>query len=146
MADTKWPTFHRWDLQRLFHEWKLLNYKWYLIEMCSLGSNWQYVIIGSDNGLVPDRQQTIIWTNNGLDYWRIYASFGLNELTWQRHQMETFSTLLAICEGNYWPLWGQWCGALMFSLIYIWTNGWASNGGAGDLRCHHTHYDITVIH
>ena len=28
-------------------------------------------IIGSDNGLLPDRHQTIIWTNAGiLDYWQ----------------------------------------------------------------------------
>ena len=25
-------------------------------------------------------RQTIIWTNDGLVYWRIYASLGLNEL------------------------------------------------------------------
>ena len=36
------------------------------IQMCSLGSNWQYIIIGSDNGLAPNRQQAIIWTNDGL--------------------------------------------------------------------------------
>ena len=29
---------------------------------------------------------------------------------------------------------GQWRRALMFSLIYAWTNGWANNRGAGDLR------------
>ena len=36
--------------------------------------------IGSDNGLAPNRRQAIIWTNGDLDYWRIYASLGLNEL------------------------------------------------------------------
>ena len=30
---------------------------------------------------MPTRRQTIIWTNNGWFYWRIYASLGLNELT-----------------------------------------------------------------
>ena len=29
---------------------------------------------------------------------------------------------------------GQWRGALMFSLIYTGTNGWVTNGEAGDLR------------
>ena len=29
-------------------------------------------IIGSDNGLVPNRCQAIIWTNAGLGWWRIY--------------------------------------------------------------------------
>ena len=49
--------------------------------MCSLWSNWQYVIIGSDNGLAPNRQQAINWTNDGLVIWRIYPSLGLSELT-----------------------------------------------------------------
>ena len=34
---------------------------------------------------------------------------------------------------------------LMFSLIYIWPNGWANNRDAGDLRCYHAHYDVTVM-
>ena len=40
---------------------------------------------------------------------------------------------------------GKWRGALMFFFIYAWINGWENNQEAGDLRCHHTHYDITVI-
>ena len=40
---------------------------------------------------------------------------------------------------------GQDRGALMFSLICAWTNGWANNRDAADLRRHHTHYDITVM-
>ena len=35
--------------------------------------------IGSNNGLAPTRQQTIIWTNGGVFYWRMYVSLGLNE-------------------------------------------------------------------
>ena len=42
--------------------------------------NWQQSTIGSDNGLAPNRQQTIIWTNDGIVYWGTYASLGLNEL------------------------------------------------------------------
>ena len=40
---------------------------------------------------------------------------------------------------------GQWCGALMFSLICAWTNDRANIRDAGDLRCHHTHYDVTLM-
>ena len=36
---------------------------------------------------------------------------------------------------------GQWCGVLMFSLICVWIN----SHEAGDLRCYHTHYDVTVM-
>ena len=39
----------------------------------------------------------------------------------------------------------QWCGALMFPLICAWTNGWANNWDAGDLRRHRTHYDVTLV-
>ena len=37
------------------------------------------IFIGLDNGLAPVRLQAIIWTNDGLVYWRIYAFLGLNE-------------------------------------------------------------------
>ena len=52
-------------------------------------------------------------------------------LPWWRHQIETFSALLDLCEGNSpspvnSPHTGQWCGALMFSLIYACTNGWVN--------------------
>ena len=54
--------------------------------------------------LAPNRWQAIIWTNNGLGIWRIYmrhsASMGFNMAPWWRHQMETFSALLASCAGN----------------------------------------------
>ena len=43
------------------------------------------------------------------------------------------------------PYKGQWCRALMFSLICTWINGRVNNGQAGDLRCHHAHYDATVM-
>ena len=40
---------------------------------------------------------------------------------------------------------GQWRGALMFSLICAWINGWVNNREAGDLRRHRTHYDVIVV-
>ena len=40
---------------------------------------------------------------------------------------------------------GQWRGALMFSLICAWINGWVNNGEAGDLRRHRAHYDVNVM-
>ena len=39
---------------------------------------------------------------------------------------------------------GQWRGAWMFSLICVWTNNGVNNRDASDLRCHHTHYNITL--
>ena len=40
---------------------------------------------------------------------------------------------------------GQWRGALMFSLICVWINGWVNNGEAGDLRRYRAHYDVAVM-
>ena len=70
--------------------------------------------------------------------------------TWWRHQMETFSALLALCMGNSQvpvnsPHKGQWFGALVFSLICAWINDWVNNREAGDLRRHRAHYDVNVM-
>ena len=72
------------------------------------------------------------------------------QITWWRHQMETFSALLALCAGNSpspvnSPHKGQWRGALMFSLICAWINGRVHTREAGDLRRNRTHYDVIVI-
>ena len=96
-------------------------------------------------------------------------------LSWWRYQMETFSTLLVICAGNspilgefpaqrpvarrrYWPFVqgihrspvnsphkGQWRGALVFSVICVWINGWVNNREASDLRRYRAHYDVIVM-
>ena len=54
------------------------------------------------------------------------------EISWWRHQMETFSALLAI-------------RAFMFSLICARTNGWVNTGEAGDLRRHRAHYGVIIM-
>ena len=69
---------------------------------------------------------------------------------WWRHQMETFSALLAFCARNSpvtgeFPVQGQWRGALVFSLICAWINGWVNNREAGDLRRHRAHYNVIVM-
>ena len=59
---------------------------------------------------------------------------------------------------RYWPIvrwihrWpvnsthkSQWRGALMFSLICAWINGWVNNREAGVLRRHRAHHDVTVL-
>ena len=51
-------------------EWKRMNIKISL----------KFVPKGPTNNIAA-RRQSIIWTNDGLVYWRIYASLGLSELT-----------------------------------------------------------------
>ena len=69
--------------------------------------------------------------------------------SWWRHQMETFSALLALCEGispgtGEFPSQSQWRGILTFSLIWARTNGWVNHRDDGDLRRHCAYYDVTV--
>ena len=69
-------------------------------------------------------------------------------VSWWRHQTETFSALLAIWAGNSpvsSPHQGQCRGAVMFSLICVWINGWVNNREAGDLRHYRSHYDVSVM-
>ena len=40
---------------------------------------------------------------------------------------------------------GQWRGALVFSFICTWTDAWANNRNAGDLKRHRAHYNVTVM-
>ena len=73
-----------------------------------------------------------------------------NPRPWWRHQMETFSALLALCEGNP-PATGviplQRPATRSFNVVFMcaWTNCWTSNREAGDLRHHCAHYNITVM-
>ena len=73
-------------------------------------------------------------------------------LAWWRHQMEKIFRATGHLCGEFTGLrWiprtykGQWRGALMFSLICTWINGWVNNGEAGDLRRYRAHYDVTVM-
>ena len=102
--------------------------------------------------LLYDVNTSWIPVTYGCDTYVLWLSDGRAILSpWWRHQIETFSVLLAICAGNS-PVLpvnsqhkGQWRGALMLSLICAWTNGWVNNGEAGDLRRHRIHYDVIVM-
>ena len=62
---------------------------------------------------------------------------------------ENISSLLAFCVGNS-PVTGdsphkdKRRGALIFSLICAWIDGWVNNREAGDVIRHRAHYDVTV--
>ena len=83
--------------------------------------------------------------------WIDSDSFGGGESkTWWRHQMETFSALLALCAGNS-PVTGEFPAqrpvtrSFDISLICAWINGWVNNREAGDFRRHRAHYDVVVM-
>ena len=62
---------------------------------------------------------------------------------WWRHQMETFSALLAICAGNS-PVPGEFPTQRPVNQ-WAWINGRVNNREAGDLRRYRAHYDVTVM-
>ena len=69
---------------------------------------------------------------------------------WWRHQMETFSTLLAICAGNS-PVTGEFLAQRpvtrsfdVFFDLHL-NKGWVNNRVAGDLRRHRAHYSVIVM-
>ena len=70
--------------------------------------------------------------------------------SWWRHQMETFSALLAICARNS-PVLGEFPAqrpvtrSLVFSLICAWISGWVNNREAGYMRRYRVHYDVMVM-
>ena len=57
------------------------------------------------------------------------------------------SPSLALCTGKSpmnSPHKGQWCRALMFSLICAWKYGLVKNRDTSDFRSHQSHYEVTV--
>ena len=67
--------------------------------------------------------------------------------SWWRHQLEIFSGLWAFLRGIHrspvnCPHKYPQCGFFKFC---DWTNDWANNRDAVDLRRHHAHYDVTVM-
>ena len=120
-----------------FFVWKWVYFGWKLFEF------------------VPEKQAHFL--NNWGHSWGEGPARGIMSqkesrwiLTWWRHQMETFSASLALCEGIHRssvnsPHKGQWRGALIFSLICAWINGWINNRETGDLGRYRAHYDVIVI-
>ena len=110
--------------------------KWYNKQLTSI-----YTIMISGNG-----NTHLILNQLPLNFVRWWITSG----SWWRHQMETFSALLALRAWNSpvpvnSPHKGQWRGALMFSLICARINGWVNNRKAGDLRRHCGHYGVDVM-
>ena len=84
------------------------------------------------------------WTNQSAT-----GYISITKCTLRRHQRETCA-LLVLCLGNL-PITGGFPSkrsmtrSFVFSLICTWTNGWANNRDAGDLRRHRAYYDATVM-
>ena len=113
-----------------------------------------YGIIKETNCLAPSRWQAITWVSDGIIRHRHLASIGHNVLIKQHDDVIKWKYF----PRYYWPFVrgihrsqvnsphkGQWCRALMFSLICAWINDWVNNRKAGDLRRHRAHYNVIIM-
>ena len=85
---------------------------------------------------------TLQWRYNGRDSVSNHQPHDYlpNRLFRPRSKKTSKLRVTGLCAGNS-PV----TGALMFSLICAWINGWVSNGKAGDLRRHRARYDVIIM-
>ena len=119
------------DLTTVWFLYNLVNficceYELYFIcceyELSHLGKAWATTMLG----------EMLNWKHNEVIKWKHFPCYW--SFVWGIHQ----SLVNSLHKG-------QWREAFMFSLIFAWINGWVNNAEAGDLRCHHTHYDVIVM-
>ena len=101
---------------------------------------WRPFCPGGDES-IPQHKENLIWVRS----WNCSCL-----VTWFCYQLKHFPHHWHFVQGIHCPLVnsphkGQWCGALIFSLIYAWTNSWINNWDAGDLRHHCAHYDVIIM-
>ena len=91
------------------------------------------------------------FSRKGFKFW--FSTYCSVTVKWENHMMTSsneniFRVTGPLCgefTGDRWPHKGQWRGALLFTLICVWTNGWVNTRDAGDLGRHRAHYDVTVM-
>ena len=90
------------------------------------------------------------WVRNRTPFNEYMSAVAEFPVAWWRHQTEAFSALLALCAGNS-PVTGEFpaqspvtrCFDVFFDLRMNKRLG--KQREAGDLRRHHTHYDVIVM-
>ena len=93
--------------------------------------------------------QKVLPCHDGITL-EIAANMGTTIISWWRHQMKTFSVLLAICAGNS-PVPGEFpaqrpVGRRFDVFFDLRLNKRLSNNReAGDLRRYRAHCDVTII-
>ena len=101
------------------------------------------------NELMPDICLSVKWTtkHHDVNKWRkaiLSTSYHDGVIKW-KHFPRYWPFVRGIHRSPVnSPYKGQWHGALMFSLICAWINGWVNNREASDLRRHRAHYDVNV--
>ena len=91
----------------------------------SVGSDWQEVSIGSGNGLAPNRQQAITWTNADPVHWciyiYIYVGLGGDELNTLR-----LAKWLTFTDNFFWQFAERKCWYFNSNFIEDFLRVWSS--------------------
>ena len=93
--------------------------------------------------------QALTYTDMKRSCGAIYTvQWSIYDRTLWRHQMETFSALLAFCEGESTgdqciPLTEASAAELWCFLCCAWTNGWSNKSDSGDFIWHRARHDVT---
>ena len=116
---TKWLLFPR-HFQMHFYEWKDLYFDTKFTEVCYYGSRWQYISIGSGNGLASNRRQAIIWTNDDPVPRRIYAAVGGDELKSAGTEFDWNEFNWMADTGANRPKQSQHCRCIPFITTQMW--------------------------
>ena len=95
------------------------------------------VSIGAGNDLSPVQYSVVTWASWRLKSMMTSSNGNIFRVT--GHLCGEFTGPVKS------PHKGQWRGALIFSLICVWINGWVNNREAGDLRRYRAHYDVVVM-
>ena len=124
-------TLHTWKEIKRFMSWKG---PWFNANESFLGVEisiikWDYAIFIMG---ISQTGKTASWYHDDVIKWKYFLRY------WP------FVRGIHRSPVNF-PHKDQWRGALMFSLIWAWINGWVNNREAGDLRRHRAHYDVTVM-
>ena len=116
VGNTIWP----WPMS--YDDFDLWPSLWLAIGLCIFFAKWGYPRLLYSQ---PDLHDDVIKWKHFPRYWPFVRGI---------HRSSVNS-----------PHKGQWRGALMFSLICVWINGWVNNPEAGDLRRRRGHNDVTVV-
>ena len=130
------PPICRRHFHMHFLERNLLYSDWDFIEMCSFGFNRPFIDmcpIEYTHCVVMHSFVIVVSSHDDVIKWKHFP----------RHW--PFVRGIPRSPVNS-PHKGQSRGALMFSLICAWINGWVNNREAGDLRRHRTRYDVIVMY
>ena len=96
------------------------------------------MILQTYTGSIFLSKLTIYWKDGTYNLVHMSHTVYVTLIPWWRHQMGTFSALLAICAGHS-PVTGEFPAhspvtRSMFVLICAWINGSVNNGEAGDFE------------